>query len=571
MRMKRFMVLAVMSPWWLCAFLEAAECPLDHLIIGCNRDGIPGTADDRELFVDGLQKYRHSGDVEYEHWYYLVQDAGVSGYRFRLGEPGLDVFQSTDAQTERTYDPNRSLVGEANLDYRIMVECLTISDGLRIVHEDAPSFVIAAAGERFNHSAFVDGHVHLSYQTVDDTSLHWITMRLTDVLDDGDRYQPSEPFRVVFNVEPETGDLWVDGVLDGLDLSELSHYWLWPGSSRHNDYWERADADRNGAVDIVDFALLAQNWGSSRLAPPDAEWKWIETGFNYILMDIEFPEGQSRIGYAVGESLTYRGEGIVIKTIDGGDTWMQLTLEKIPGLEAMSFVDLQTGYAAGWDNYIVRTTDGGATWETVSVPMEMEVVTDIEFWDPNHGVLFEGGNVHVTDDGGRTWVKGAGLTRLCHQVTFVDGRTLFAVGTDGYIFKSIDGGYVWTTVYEGIRKQPLLGVDFLNVDFGIAVGDYSTVMSTMDGGETWHRISLPGDLLLGSVFLLDRDTAYLCGTPEYVFKTVDGGATWTSDYDGNWQKAFHRIRFTPDGTGFICGSGGVVLRKAAHISPGHCD
>ena len=76
-------------------------------------------------------------------------------------------------------------------------------------------------------------------------------------------------------------------------------------------------------------------------------------------------DGQSRIAYSSGESLTYRGEGIVIKTVDGGDTWTRLTLEDIPGLEAMSFADLKTGYAAGWDNYIIKTTDGGATWETV--------------------------------------------------------------------------------------------------------------------------------------------------------------------------------------------------------------
>jgi len=59
---KPFMVVVVMSQLWLSAFLEAVECPLGHLIVGCNRDGIPDTADDRELFVDCLQKYRRSGD-----------------------------------------------------------------------------------------------------------------------------------------------------------------------------------------------------------------------------------------------------------------------------------------------------------------------------------------------------------------------------------------------------------------------------------------------------------------------------------------------------------------------------
>ena len=93
-------------------------------------------------------------------------------------------------------------------------------------------------------------------------------------------------------------------------------------------------------------------------------WQWIETGFDFILMDIEFPEGQNQVGYAIGQTLTYNGDGIVIKTEDSGQTWTQLTPDGIPGLEEMSFIDMQTGYAAGWDGYVIKTTDGGATWDT---------------------------------------------------------------------------------------------------------------------------------------------------------------------------------------------------------------
>jgi len=370
-------------------------------------------------------------------------------------------------------------------------------------------------------------------------------------------------------VAPGAGDLNADGLVDWFDLLELSCHWLSPEGAGRDDTRKRADANGDGVVDVADFALLAENWRIPPMAEPAVGWERIDTGFDTILMDVEFPDGQSRIGYAVGESLTYRGEGIVIKTTDGGDTWMRLTAEGIPGLEAMSFVDVNTGYAAGWDDYVIKTTDGGITWETVAMVDEMLVVTDIEFKDPNHGVLFEGENVYVTEDGGRTWNAGTGITRVCHEVTWASEETLFAVGNDNYVFTSTDGGYTWATVHAGRLQELLLGVDFLNPDYGIAVGDYSTVLRTIDGGKTWSRASFPGDMLLKSVFLLDADVAYLCGTPEYVFKTTDGGATWISDYEGNWERAFNRIRFTDDGTGFICGSGGILLRKAGRgIAPG---
>jgi len=47
-----------------------------------------------------------------------------------------------------------------------------------------------------------------------------------------------------------------------------------------------------------------------------------------------------------------------------------------------------------------------------------------------------------------------------------------------------------------------------------------------------------------------------------VFKTTDGGINWNSAYNGNYQKAFYRITFTDNYTGFICGgSGDIVLCK----------
>jgi hypothetical protein len=73
-------------------------------------------------------------------------------------------------------------------------------------------------------------------------------------------YESSEPFSVVFNAEPLAGDLVVDGTVDINDLAELSYYWLKDEGSIYNDYYERADSNRDGKVNLVDFAMLASNW-----------------------------------------------------------------------------------------------------------------------------------------------------------------------------------------------------------------------------------------------------------------------------------------------------------------------
>ncbi len=238
-----------------------AECSLDHLIIGINEDGTSGTDDDNKLFVDCRQKYRHSGTPSYVNWYYPLSESFFTDHKWRIGEPGFDAFQGTNPNASYTYDPNRCPVGTPDQDYRIMFECISIASGFRAVHKEYPQFTIDQIGQSFNHSdihALRDNsHMHMSYQAVDGTRLAWITWQLYDALG---QYEPSEPFTIVFNAEPLAGDLVVDGVVDTDDLAELAYYWLRNEGSICNDYYERADLNRDGDVDLLDFAMFALNW-----------------------------------------------------------------------------------------------------------------------------------------------------------------------------------------------------------------------------------------------------------------------------------------------------------------------
>jgi hypothetical protein len=247
-----------------------AECPLDHFIIGVNQDGIEGTNDDRILFVDCSQKYRDSGTVEYSNWFYGLNESIFTAYRYRLGEPGFDSFQNYNSNAAYTYDPNRAISGQPNIDYKIIVQCVSISQNLRVVHKDYPQFTIDKPGQNFNHSYIHelrgDSHMHLSYQGADGENLFWITYYLYDELadvnnpNDPNHYQPSKPFTIVFNTEPLKGDLVINNIVDQNDLVELSYYWLGNRANRANDYYERTDINRDGIVNFIDFALFARNW-----------------------------------------------------------------------------------------------------------------------------------------------------------------------------------------------------------------------------------------------------------------------------------------------------------------------
>ena len=306
------------------------------------------------------------------------------------------------------------------------------------------------------------------------------------------------------------------------------------------------------------FAVMVKSQG----------WQWINTGYDFILFDISFPAGQSNIGYAVGSDVTYDGNGIILKTTDNGLTWFQISTGTIPGLQSVYFTSVDTGYAAGWQDYFVKTTDGGATWTQKSVDPNVWYFVDIEFWDSNHGIAAAAlAQLFVTTDAGETWTPATGMNQDVQDVCYAGSNTLYAVGGDEKISKSIDGGFTWTEIYSGTFQSYLLGVNFLNPSFGVVGGDDAKVMITTDGGSSWTTSYAGPYALYHGTYIRDMNTMFVAGTPEQVYKSTDGGSTWNSDFNGANNIALYRIKFTQNGTGFICGSQGMILRNTDYVLP----
>lgn len=73
-----------------------------------------------------------------------------------------------------------------------------------------------------------------------------------------------------------------------------------------------------------------------------------------VLNALFFIDGNS--GIAVGD------RGTILSTYDGGATWEAQESGTAQNLNAVFFVDSSTGMAVGSDGAALRTTDGGITW-----------------------------------------------------------------------------------------------------------------------------------------------------------------------------------------------------------------
>ena len=155
-----------------------------------------------------------------------------------------------------------------------------------------------------------------------------------------------------------------------------------------------------------------------------------------------------------------------------------------------------------------------------------------------------------------------------HAVQFVDKNEGWAVGDQGGVWHTIDGGKTWERQTTGSRAC-LKGVCFLTPYTGWVVGrtelpadagSSGVILTTADGGLTWTELTsgvLPG---LNAVRVFDEKTAVVCGdgsagSPAGVFTTSDAGKTWVAANGGrapSWQGA----AFSSDKIGVVGGAWG---------------
>ncbi|MDH5591134.1 MAG: sialidase, partial [Gemmatimonadota bacterium] len=154
----------------------------------------------------------------------------------------------------------------------------------------------------------------------------------------------------------------------------------------------------------------------------------------------------------------------------------------------------------------------------------------------------------------RLQFRSIGPVNMGGRVSDVDGvpgdpRVLYVSGADGGIFKSTNGGTTFTEIFN---DQPFYSIGALHVApsdpnvlwVGTGEGDprnstsYGNgVYRSLNGGETWMHVGLPDSERIKRIAVdpRDADVAYVCalghawGPNEErgVFRTRDGGATWT--------------------------------------------
>lgn len=176
------------------------------------------------------------------------------------------------------------------------------------------------------------------------------------------------------------------------------------------------------------------------------------------------------------------------------------------------------------------------------------------------------------------FIRDDGVWGHLQDVEFINGMNGWAVGSDGLILQTTDGGKTWMqTIIEMERQVYFWNVYFRDESVGFITGTRGTILKTTDGGQTWEfkeainesRLDREGNPAvlrrrLIDAWMVDEQTGYMVGENDTFIKTTDGGETWTGTGKrvavGNTRNNFERIHFASPTTGWIVGSFGTILR-----------
>jgi len=201
------------------------------------------------------------------------------------------------------------------------------------------------------------------------------------------------------------------------------------------------------------------------------------------------------LGVSCGQSASLAvGQGGLIMRKAGDEDWVKVDSGTDQRLLSVSANESGLAVIVGGFGAVLKSTDGGASWAPLSFDWEA-ILND--FLEPHvydvsvsaDGIITlvaEFALVMRSVDQGETWeVVNKGDTSL-FALHFRDANTGFAVGQDGKVLKSLDGGLTWS-VMPVQTKENLL--DVWSSGDQVVVSGIRTLLRSRDDGLNWELIT----------------------------------------------------------------------------------
>lgn len=144
-------------------------------------------------------------------------------------------------------------------------------------------------------------------------------------------------------------------------------------------------------------------------------------------------------------------------------------------------------------------------------------------------------------------------------IHFVNPDTGWAVGAEGAIIYSVNGGDNWSTV-NSPTSDVLLNVHSFNGRIVVASGYNGTIVRSTDGGLSWQLINSGVIGNLWEIKMINDTIGWVCGTGPSLLKTTNGGETWNLVNTGYSGFNYWAFDYLNENVLYVAGSGGNILK-----------
>ena len=159
------------------------------------------------------------------------------------------------------------------------------------------------------------------------------------------------------------------------------------------------------------------------------------------------------------------------KTTDFAQTFTTVYIDTMAGvtgynnrvISKIQFIDNSNGFVVGGNGMFMKTTDGGNTWSR-SFITPFNQLTSVFFVNPNTGYINNAGGIYKTTDGGNSWsIQQVNPVSTISRIAFVNDTLGFAVSNNA-IYKTTNAGN-----FVGLKenKEELKLSVYPNPTFGI--------------------------------------------------------------------------------------------------------